>query len=123
MGSLFRILLILDELVHLGSHMSGIFGRNLAQNNIRHLIVTHNFGIEIIGNFVILDEIREQIAVTHNHHKSQVMRIVEIGDVILDCSIRISHLFQSHHGSRITVSDFPIHVGLHSINKLCRCDD
>ena len=42
------IFLILDKFVHLGGHMRGILSGNLTQNNIRNLIIAHNFGVKII---------------------------------------------------------------------------
>ena len=65
-----RILLILDELVHLCSHLSSILSGNLTQNNIRNLIISYNLCIKIIGNLTVFGEIREQIAIAHNQNES-----------------------------------------------------
>ena len=51
------------------------------------------------------------------------MLIVEGCDIILDGCIGIAHFFQSYHGSGITVFDFPVHIRLHGVHKLCRSNN
>ena len=129
MCSLRRILLVLDETIHLRGHVCHCFGRNLADNEVRIIVIAHNLSIVVVGGILAAPITgraqhiwRELGVITHYQHINQIVVsiIIVVGYKSLDCGAGGADRFQCDQLGFISCFRLPFHIRLHSGTELLR---